>query len=101
MCQHNLSPAHFTGPAAGGGHASDEPQNPNLPRVCLVTCSKAALNGKCFQKAVAVTQRSSSEQMTLSNGQGIKYSASSIRISQNLCVIRDNWGGGWVEIAKR
>lgn len=35
--------------------------------------------------------------MILSNGQGIKYSASSIRVSQNLCVIRDNGG----EIAKR
>lgn len=28
--------------------------------------------------------------MTISNGKGIKYSASSIRINQNLCVIRDN-----------
>lgn len=28
--------------------------------------------------------------MTLSNGQGIKYDASNIRMDQNLCVIRDN-----------
>lgn len=37
-----------------------------------------------------MSQRSSSEQMTLSNGQGIKYGASNIRMDQSLCVIRDN-----------
>lgn len=40
----------------------------------------------------SVSQRSSSEQITLSNGQGIKYRASIIRKDQNLYVIRDNGG---------
>lgn len=45
----------------------------------------------------SVPQRSSSELMTSSNSQGIKYSASNIRTDQNLCVIRDNGG----KMAKR
>lgn len=57
MCQHNLSLVHFTELAAeGGGHASDEPLKSSTCRR-FVTCSKAPLNEKCFQKAVGLCHR--------------------------------------------